>query len=74
MVLSLKYGHGFEPKAWWEYYIYWLLRSSCFKHFDDGQYGLFSAKKLMERWYLLGFFLAFHDIPGLGKTWFFAQC
>ena len=56
MILSLKYGHGFEPKTWWEYYIYWLLKSSCFKHFDDGKYSLFSGKKLMERWYLLGLF------------------
>ena len=29
--------------------IYWLLRSSCFELFGDGKYGLFSAKKLMER-------------------------
>ena len=44
----------FEPKSWWKYDIYWLLKRSCFKLFRDGKYGLFSAKMLMERWYLHG--------------------
>ena len=43
----------FEPKSWWKYDIYWLLKSSCFDHFGNGKCGLFSAKKLMEIWYLL---------------------
>ena len=30
------------------------MKSSCFELFGDGKYGLFLAKKLMERWYLLG--------------------
>ena len=46
----------FESRNWWKYYIYWLLRSSCFALFGDGKDGLFSAKKLVERWYLLGIF------------------
>ena len=36
-----------------EYNIYWLLKSSCFDLFGNGEYGLFWAKKLMERWYWL---------------------
>ena len=35
------------------YHVYWLLKSSCSEFFVDGNYGLFWAKKLMERWYLL---------------------
>ena len=35
--------------------IYWLLRSFCLELFG-GKYDLFSAKKLMKRWYLLGLF------------------
>ena len=31
-------------------------KSSCFELFGDGKYNLFSAKKLMERWYLLSLF------------------
>ena len=77
----------FEPKSWWKYDIYWLLKSYCFELFGDGKYGIFfsqkvdvkmiftdywkvlvlnfsmmgntvsfSAKKLMEIWYLLGLF------------------
>ena len=46
----------FESRSWWEDDIYWLLRSSCFELFGDGKYGLFSAKNLMERLYLLGLF------------------
>ena len=36
-----------------EYHVYWFLKSSCFEIFRDGKYGLFWAKKLMEKWYLL---------------------
>ena len=43
-------------KSWWKDDIYWLLRSSCFELFGNGTYGLFSTKKLMERWYLRGLF------------------
>ena len=43
----------FEPKSWWKDDVYWLLKSSCFEFFGDGKYGLFWAKKLMKRWYLL---------------------
>ena len=43
----------FEPKSWWKDEIYQLLESSCFELYGDGKYGLFWAKKLMERWYLL---------------------
>ena len=46
----------FKPKSWWKDDIDWLLRSSCFELFCDGKYGLFSAKKLMKIWYLLGLF------------------
>ena len=46
----------FEQKSWWKYYIYWLLKISCFELFGDGKYGLFSVKMFMERLYLLGLF------------------
>ena len=48
--------------------IYWSLRSSCFELFGDGKYGLFSAKKLMERWYLLALFelpMIFQDLGNM---------
>ena len=53
-VLVLKFsGMGntvfFETKSWWKYDIYSLLKSSCFELFGDGKYGLFLAKKLMQR-------------------------
>ena len=31
----------FEPKSWWKYDIYWLLKRSSFQLFGDGQYGFF---------------------------------
>ena len=46
----------FWAKNLWKYDIYWLLKSPCFELFGDGKYGLFSAKMLIERWYLLGLF------------------
>ena len=54
----------FDAKSWWKDHIYRLLESSCFEFFHDGKYGLFSAKRLTERWYLLAFSPVFH---GLGK-------
>ena len=58
----------FESRSWWKDDIYWLLRSSCFEHLTDGKYGLFSAKKLMERWYLHGLFyfsMIFQDLGNM---------
>ena len=43
----------FEPKSWWKDDIYWLLKSSCFELFQDGEYGYFFSQKADERWYLL---------------------
>ena len=43
----------FKSKSWWKDDIYWFLEGSCFELFGDGKYGLFLAKKLMERLYLL---------------------
>ena len=67
-----------EPKSWWKDDIYWLLKSSCFQLFSDGKYGLFSAKKLMKWWCLLGLFelsLIFQDLGNMvslhGKPCFF---
>ena len=40
-----KYGI-FEPKSWWKYDIYWLLKSSCFDIFGNGKYGLFLSQKV----------------------------
>ena len=103
-ILVLKFfgdeGHGiFEPKSWWKYDIYWLLKIYCFNLFGNGKYGLFlsqdvvgnmiftdywkvlvlnfsvmgntvffSAKKLIERWYLHGHFelsMLFQDLRNL---------
>ena len=36
----------FEPKSWWKDDIYWLLKRSCFKLFDDGKYGLFLSQEV----------------------------
>ena len=58
----------FRGKKLMENDIYWLLRSSCFELFGDGKYGLFSAKKLMERWYLLALFelpMIFQDLGNM---------
>ena len=58
----------FEPKSWWKDHIYWSLKSSCFELFVDGKYGLFSAKKMMERWYLLGLYeisMTFQDLGNM---------
>ena len=60
----------FESRSWWKDDIYWLLRSFCFKIFGGGKYGLLSAKKLMERWYLLGLFELSMIFQDLGNTVF----
>ena len=43
----------FEPKSWWKYDIYWLLKSSCFELFGNGKYGLFLRQKFLKSWYYL---------------------
>ena len=58
----------FQSRSWWKDDIYWLLRSSCFELFGDGKYGLFSAKMLIERWYLLDLFelsMIFQDLGNM---------
>ena len=59
-----------EPKGSLKDDIYWLLKRSCFELFGDGKYCLFSAKKLMERWYLHGLFELSMIFQDLGKTVF----
>ena len=49
----------FESKSWLKDDIYWLLKIYCFELFGDGNRVCFSAKKLMERLYLLGLFELF---------------
>ena len=49
----------FESKSWLKDDIYWLLKIYCFELFGDWNRVCFSAKKLMERWYLLGLFELF---------------
>ena len=39
----------FEPKRWWKYDIYWLLKSSCFGRFGNGKYALFLRQKVNEK-------------------------
>ena len=60
----------FEPESWWKDDIYWLLKSSCFELFGDGKYGLFLSQKGDGKMIFAWFFLAFHDISGLGKYGF----
>ena len=58
----------FESRSWWKDDIYWLFRSSCFELFGDGKYCLFSAKTLMERWYILDLFelsMIFRDLGNM---------
>ena len=69
---KMEYIVFFEPKSWWKDDIYQLLESSCFELFGDGKYGLFSAKKLMERWYLLGLFELSMILQDLGNMVFCA--
>ena len=39
----------FEPKSWWKYDIYWLLKSSCFELFGNGKYRLFLRQKVNKK-------------------------
>ena len=58
----------FEPKSLWKDDIYWFLKHFCLEFFGDGKYGLFSAKKLIERSYLLGLFelsMIFQDLGNM---------
>ena len=57
----------FEPKSWWKDDIYWLLKSSCFVIFGDGQYGLFISQNVYGKMIFTWSFWVFHDILGLGK-------
>ena len=68
-----KYGLFFKSESWWKDDIYWLLKSSCFPLFRDGKYGLLWAKKLMERWYLLGVFQFSMTFQDLGNMVFCAM-
>ena len=60
----------FESRSWWKDDIYWLPRSSYFELFGNWKYGLFSAKRLIERWYLLGLFELSMTFQGLGNMAF----
>ena len=51
----------FEPKSWWKYDIYWLLKSSCFELFGNGKYGLFLRQNLVKSYWLLTCFEFFED-------------
>ena len=60
------------PKSWGKNDIYWLLKRHCFELFGNRKYGLFWAKKLMERWYLLVPFKPSTIFQGLGNMVFCA--
>ena len=60
----------FEPKSWWKHDINWSLKSSCLELFGDGKYGIFFSEKVDGEMIFTWSFLAFHDIPGLGKYGF----
>ena len=63
----------FEPKSWWKYDIYWLLKSSCFNLFENGKYSLFLSQKvdgnMMFTDYWKGLVLNFSVV---GNTVFFS--
>ena len=60
----------FEPKSWWKDDIYVLLKSSYFELFGDRKYGLFLSEEVDGKMIFTCSFLAFHQIPGLGKYGF----
>ena len=60
----------FESRSWWKDVVYWLPGSYCFELFGGGKCDPFSAKKLMERWYLLGIFELFMIFQDLENTVF----
>ena len=60
----------FEPKSSWKDDIYGLLKSSCLNLFGNGKHGLFLSQKVDGKTMFTWSFLAFHDIPGLGKYGF----
>ena len=70
----LKMGNTvyFWQKCWWKNDIQWLLESTCFEPFGDGEHGLFWAKKLMERWCFLCLFELFMIFQDLGNMAFCA--
>ena len=45
----------FEPKSWWKYDIYWLLKSSRFDLFGNGKYGLFLSQKVDGKMMFAGY-------------------
>ena len=45
----------FEPKSWWKYDIYWLLKSSRFDLFGNGKYGLFLSQKVDGKMIFAGY-------------------
>ena len=65
---GIEYTVFFEPKSWWKDDICWELRSSYFEIFSDSKYGLFSVKKVMERWFywvFLSFSVIFQDLENM---------
>ena len=68
----------FEPKIWWKKDIYWLLESFCFEpwkvlvlNFSELENTrFFWAKKLRERWCLLGLFELPKIFQDMGNTFF----
>ena len=57
----------FDSRSWWKDDNYWLLKSSCFKLFSDGKYGLFFSQKVDGKMIITWFLWSFHDITGFGK-------
>ena len=70
MAMAMGIWSGFELKGWWKDDIYWSPKISSFEIFSDGKNRLFSAKILMEKWYLLGLFELFTIFQDLENGFF----
>ena len=58
---------SFESKSWWKDDIYWLLKSSSFEPFTDGEYDLLLSQKVDGKKIFTLSFWVFHYILGLEK-------
>ena len=68
----MKFLGIFEPKSWWKYDIYWLLKSSCFNLFGNGKYGLFLSQEVDGKMIFTGYWeVLVLNFSVMGNTVFF---
>ena len=71
--LEIKNMVLFEPKSWWKYDIYWLLKSSCFNLFGNGKYGLFLSQEVDGKMIFTGYWeVLVLNFSVMGNTVFFS--